>query len=94
MPECEFDANNRNIPFNRTWLNNAIPLKNDQYENCQRFAPQNLSSFGPGKCSADMFDTATKIECSEFIYASDERNLQTEVNKLCDASEKVCIFSM
>lgn len=83
MPECEFDTNIRNNAYNRSWLNNAIPSKNDKFENCLRFAPRNVSRIGPGKCSADRFDTTTKIECSEFIHASDERNLQTEVNGLC-----------
>lgn len=81
--ECDIDDDNRNIPYNRTWLNNAIPLvplNNDKFESCLRFAPQNSSTIGTEKCSADMFDTATKIKCSEFIHASDERNLQTEVN--------------
>lgn len=80
VPECETSSsNNRDIPYNQTWLKNAIPLKDKKYENCFRFASQNSTFRERGKCSADMFDTTRKIECSEFIYASDERNLQTEV---------------
>lgn len=81
MPECETSDNNRGIPFNQTWLNNAIPIKNEKFENCLRFAPRNLTTIEAEKCSADMFDTTTKIECSDFIYASDEQNLQTEVKR-------------
>lgn len=81
MPECDVvsENNNRDIPYNQTWLNHAIPLKNEKFEKCLRFAPQNAATGEPGKCSADMFDMTKRIECREFVYASDERNVQTEV---------------
>lgn len=81
MPECEIGSNNRNISFNQTWLHNAIPLKNAKNDNCFRYARKNLTTVVPGTCSADadIFDTTKKIPCNEFIYASNERNLQTEV---------------
>lgn len=78
VPECEFSEDNRDLPFNQPWLNNAIPSKNGKLDNCYRYAPKN-EAIEPGKCSADMFDTSMKIPCTEYIHASDERNMQTEV---------------
>lgn len=80
MPECEFGANNRELPFNQPWLSDAIPLENGKLDNCHRYAPRNWSAGEPGRCNANMFDTSTKISCNEFIYASDEKNIQTEVD--------------
>lgn len=81
VPECEVDNNNRGLPFNQPWLNNAIPTKNGKLSNCLRYAPRNLTTNlnGPEQCSADMFDTSVEIACTEFVYSSNERNLQTEV---------------
>lgn len=82
MPECEFDVNNRDIPYDQPWLKNAIPLLNDRFDNCHRFAPLSTNwTSAHGQCSADMFDVTKKITCTEYIHASDERNLQTEVIK-------------
>lgn len=79
VPECEFsENNNRDLPFNQPWLNNAIPSMNGKLDNCYRYAPKNKTAES-GKCNADMFDTSTKIPCTEYIHASDERNMQTEV---------------
>lgn len=79
MPECEFGSNNRELPFNQPWLSDAIPSENGKFDNCHRYAPKNWSAIEPGQCNANMFDTLTKIPCNEFIYASDEKNIQTEV---------------
>lgn len=79
MPECEFGPNNRDLPFNQTWLTNAIPLmENGKFDSCHRYAPMRTKS---GECSANMFNTSRRIACSEYVYASDEKNVQTEVNK-------------
>lgn len=84
MPECEVGDNNRELTFNQPWLSYAIPSENGKYDKCHRYAPKSLTSTlnEPGKCSADMFDTSKQIECTEYIYASNEVNLQTEVKKL------------
>lgn len=83
VPECEFGLSNRQLPFNRSWLSDAIPSKDGKFDNCHRYAPMNFNkSEEPHQCTADMFNTSMKIACSEFIYASDEKNVQTEV-KLC-----------
>lgn len=79
MPECEFGENDRNIPYNQPWLDNAIPSSNGKFDNCHRYAPKNWGENSSGQCTADMFDTSMKIPCNEFIYATDERNIQTEV---------------
>lgn len=79
MPECEFGSNNRELPFNQPWLKDAIPSENGKFDNCHRYAPKNWSAIEPGQCNANMFDTLTIIPCNEFIYASDEKNIQTEV---------------
>lgn len=81
MPECDVGANNREIPFNQSWLENAIPFSDGKINQCQRFAPMNRTIADGGECSADMFDTSLEIACSEYIHASDEINVQTEVNQ-------------
>lgn len=88
MPECEIGKNNREIPFNQSWLLSAIPAtSNDNIENCVRYTPimeQNSNTSTDKQthqCSENLFNTSQTTECSEFIYASDERNIQTEVKK-------------
>lgn len=93
MPECDFIAeNNRAIEFNQQWLNFSIPpdsTANNKIANCVRYAPvtdattNNLTTAlpnGTGQCTADSFNTMQTIECTEYVYASDERNIQTEVS--------------
>lgn len=99
VPECELGNNNRELTFNQPWLENAIPSKNGKFDKCQRYAPKNWTIDEPGKCSADMFDTSNKIKCTEFVYGSDERNLQTEVKKIMcffihSYSQKSSIFPL
>lgn len=77
VPECEFGENNRDLSYDQPWLKNAIPPFKEKFDSCQRYAPKNWIT---SQCSADMFNVSTKIECTEYIHASDERNLQTEVN--------------
>lgn len=81
MPECEVGSNNRDLPYDRSWLKIAIPLENGKFDSCYRYAPINKTIIEPpNQCSADMFDKTNKIKCTEYIHASDERNVQTEVN--------------
>lgn len=80
MPECDVaQINNRDIAYDQPWLRYAIPSNDGKYDKCHRYAIKNQTSFGADQCNANLFDNATKIECTEFIYASDERNIQTEV---------------
>lgn len=79
MPECDVGENNREIAYNSTWSKYAIPTLNGKFEKCFRYAPTNPITHESGQCTADMFDNSTKIGCTEFIYASDEKNIQTEV---------------
>lgn len=82
MPECEFSVNDRDLLYNQPWLSNAIPTKNGKFDNCHRFAPSNATSLETlDQCTANMFDSSKIIPCSEFIYTSDEINIQTEVSK-------------
>lgn len=80
MPECEINENNRDIGYDQPWLRNAIPFTDGKIENCYRYAPINKTNSNADQCSSDMFDTSKKIPCTEFIYASNEKNVQTEVN--------------
>ena len=81
MPECDIAENNRNIPYDQPWVSHAIPMKNEKLDNCVHYALENSTADEAGHCSADTsFDTSKEIPCTEFIYASDERNVQTEVN--------------
>lgn len=82
MPECDVVKDNQLSAYEQTWLQYAIPTSNGKIEKCVRYAPlykNNDSSIGSDSCTADAFNTSDKIACSEFIYASDERNVQTEV---------------
>lgn len=82
MPECEFGENNRDLPYDRPWLKDAIPWENGKFDNCYRYAPKNQTFYTVAdRCSADMFDKSIKISCSEYIYETDERNIQTEVRE-------------
>lgn len=95
IPECDIDRNSRLIEYDQPWLSLAIPSNDSVFENCFRYAPVNLDKAHrsmPGnqnkiapsilkrnKCSAQQFDLTSKIGCTEFVYKSDEKNLQTEV---------------
>lgn len=80
MPECDIGENNRDIIYDQPWLSYAIPPSKDGFDNCVRYAPKNASTAASGyECSADLFDTSKTIKCSEFVYTSDENNIQTEV---------------
>lgn len=82
IPECDLDENNnRLLQYDQPWLSMAIPSVNNTFDKCFRYAPANLSEFlsESGQCSGQMFNTSKKIACTEFVYASDEKNVQTEV---------------
>lgn len=83
IPECDSDENNRLLQYDQTWLSMAIPSSNSTFDSCFRYAPVNSSEFSAGdrigQCSDEMFDTSKKIACTEFVYTSDEKNVQTEV---------------
>lgn len=83
MPECEFDVNNRDLPYNQSWLDYTTPQLDEKFDNCHRYAPKNLTSFEllNGQCATNMFDSFQIIPCSEYVYTSDEQNIQTEVSK-------------
>lgn len=81
MTECDdITVNNRDLEFNQPWLNFSIPSDSD-YKKCYRYAPTAAAALsnGTGQCAADAFNTTHTIKCNEFVYASDERNVQTEV---------------
>lgn len=83
IPECELDKDGREVGYNQTWLQFAIPYSNGRVKNCVRYAPivGNNTKFTSGKdqCDAHMFDKSREVECSEYVYSTDEKNLQTEV---------------
>lgn len=79
VPECDIGANDREIPFNQPWLEFAIPFSDGKIDSCYRYGLKNGTIEENGECSADMFDASLEITCSEYIHASDEINVQTEV---------------
>lgn len=92
VPECEFNANNRDLMYDQAWLSNAVPQLDEKFDNCYRYAPKNLSSTPlAGQCTSDIFDTSKKIACTEYVYTTDEKNIQTEVWK--DLPLLIIIFS-
>lgn len=80
VPECDIGENNRVIQYDQPWLHDAIPTSNGKLKNCVRYAPINGNDTDNNhECSASMFNTSVEIECSEFIYVTDQKNVQTEV---------------
>lgn len=82
MPECDIGVDNREIGYDQPWLQKAIPSTNGQLESCVRYVPKNQTTtlfVENTECSADLFNTSQQIQCSEYIYSTDERNIQTEV---------------
>lgn len=80
VPECDVaSTNNRELIFDHPWLKNAIPKSENGFENCFRFAPNNSFEPNEHKCDGDQFDTTRQIQCTEFVYKTDETNVQTEV---------------
>ncbi|XP_031636514.1 solute carrier family 22 member 6-A-like [Contarinia nasturtii] len=93
VPECDIGENNRDITYDQAWVRSAIPTLSDgKLKNCVRYAPvSDGTGIFSNKCSADMFNTSVEIECTEFIYSSDERNIQTELNIHCSDSYKLAL---
>lgn len=83
MPECDIGANNREIQYDQPWLHFAIPYSNGKIKNCVRYAPSERNGTEESKmhCNTEMFDVSREIACTEYIYSSDEMNLQTEVRQ-------------
>lgn len=83
MPECDVGDSNREIIYDQPWLKYVIPRTSNDYENCVRYAPlKSNNSSTTNQCGADRFNTSRHIGCTEFIYKTDETNIQTEVNKM------------
>lgn len=87
VPGCDIGENNRKIPYDQPWLGYAIPQSNGKFDSCFYYALKNNTD--AEKCGADMFDKSVKIACSDYIHASDERNIQTEFNIHCTDSYKL-----
>lgn len=94
VPECDVGDNNRVISYDQPWLSYAIPTTSNGYENCLRFAPIATTTDGQ-QCSADRFNTSKQIACTEFVYTTDETNVQTEVRFLkLDSFYSCLLFSL
>lgn len=82
VPECDV-GDGRDIAYEQSWLRNAIPtMENGKLHNCARYAPLIGNSSAESsleQCGSHMFNTSEQIECSDFVYATDENNIQTEV---------------
>lgn len=95
VPECDVGENNREIIYDQTWLKDAIPTSENGFENCFRYAPNNSSTPNVHKCDRDQFDTNRQIQCTEFVYKTDETNVQTEVNGFyLNAEGETCWFGL
>ncbi|XP_055297915.1 organic cation transporter protein-like [Sitodiplosis mosellana] len=91
VPECDVGDNNREISYDQPWLKYAIPHSSNGYENCVRYAPIN-SSASSHECNINNFNSLKQIKCDEFIYTTDESNVQTEFNIHCDDSYKLALI--
>lgn len=79
VPECDVGENNREISYDQLWLKDAIPKSENGFENCFRYASNNSYTSKEHECDRDQFDTNRRIQCTEFVYKTDETNVQTEV---------------
>ncbi|XP_031625594.1 organic cation transporter-like protein [Contarinia nasturtii] len=89
VSECDLGDNNREISYDQPWLKYALPLTSNGYEKCFRYAS---SSSLENQCDANSFNTTKLIGCTEFIYTTDEINVQTEFNIHCDDSYKLALI--
>lgn len=99
VSECDISANNQGIQYDQPWLHYAIPHSNGKLSSCSRYAPsinRNESSglVREAQCRPEMFDTSKTVECTEFIYTSDEKNVQTEFNIHCSDSYDLALVGM
>lgn len=82
VSECDVGENDREIEYDQPWLHYAIPYENGKIKNCVRYARLERRETGTpaerDQCTAEIFNRSSEIECSEYIYSSDEKNLQTE----------------
>lgn len=79
MPNCDVGENNREIIYDQPWLMYAIPTSKHGFESCYHYARNDSFSGNENQCSRDLFNTSNRIECTEFVYKTDEINVQTEV---------------
>lgn len=75
------DENNREIVYDQPWLKYAIPTSKSGYESCVHYAKNDSFIGNENQCDHDLFNTSNQIQCTEFVYKTDEVNVQTEVNK-------------
>lgn len=81
MPNCDVDVNNRELNYVQPWLKYAIPSTDTGFESCAYYAPNTtVTSNKTPQCSRNYFNTSKQIQCDEFVYKTDETNVQTEVN--------------
>lgn len=81
MPSCDVGDNNREISYDQPWLKYAIPSSKNGFESCVYYARNNSFAENESQCSRELFNKSNEIKCTEFIYKTDEINVQTEVNK-------------
>lgn len=85
VSECDAGENDREIEYDQPWLHNAIPYENGKIKNCVRYARLERNETGTlagrDQCTAEKFDRSSEIACAEYIYSSDEKNLQTEARQ-------------
>lgn len=83
MPECDgIDEDNRKLEYNQRWLKWAIPpdaTTHKKVAKCIRYAPIAQSN-ETKQCAAESFNRMQRIPCTEYVYKTDERNIQTEVS--------------
>lgn len=70
--------NNRELSYTQPWVKYAIPSSKTGLERCVRYAPNNTLPSGY-QCEREYFNVSNRIECTEFVYQTDETNIQTEV---------------
>lgn len=72
--------NNGIVEFDQPWLSQAIPLSNRSFENCLRFEVNRSIPIESGQCLDSYFNRAQTRKCDDFVFKTDERNIQNEVS--------------
>lgn len=65
VPECD----GQEPEYSPTWIKNAVPTTDSGFDNCYRFAANNVSGASAGDlCPVSLFDRDTIVPCDGYVY--------------------------
>lgn len=78
VPECE-NANKSQIQYLPSWIQNAIPFKNEKPRKCRRFKASSKAEFTENDCQTS-FNSHEEQDCDSWVFATDEVTIVKEVS--------------